>query len=910
MARIILGKRLVLTPGTRLGLYEIVGALGAGGMGEVYRAHDTKLNRDVALKVVPDAFANDPERMARFTREAQTLAALNHPNIAHIHGLEESGNVRALVMELVEGEDLSQRIARGAVPIDEALPVAKQIAEALEAAHEQGIIHRDLKPANIKVSKDGTVKVLDFGLAKLVGPALAVGASDANAAATPTATSPVMLTSAGIVLGTAAYMAPEQARGRAADRRADVWAYGCVLYEMLTATTPFAGKTLTEILAAVIHTEPDWSRVPGSTPQPVRLLLRRCLQKDPRKRLQAIGDARVTIEEILSDAVPAGAVPARPRPSKWWLAWGAAGVLTGAAIAGLVARQMTSSAEPPRPVTRFVITLPPGQQLADDSALTLSSDGSQLAYVAMDEPNGNSQIFLRAMDGVDARPIAGTEGASDPFFSPDGQWLGFFAGGSLKKVPLKGGLAERLADITNPRGGAWIDEHTIIFASYLSTLLRVSDDGGTPQPVTRFEPGETGHMSPRPLPGGKAVLFSTASTRMGAIAVQRIDTGMRQDLAQTQGDGAPDYLGSGYLTYAQAGNLMVAPFDSGRNRTGTAITAVPNVLQYSVSATGSLAYVSGRPPAAPETRLVWVSRNGTEQSVGAPPRFYNQPRLSPDGRRIAVDVIEAADRMQVWLYDLARDTFSRFTFDGINRHAVWAPDGKRLAFMSNRDGRQQIFWKLADGNGDAERLTDGGATAAPDVLNIPYSWSRDGRLLTFARLAPAAAAELCVLPLGDDSTTHSGRTAQVFRRTRAADGAPQLSPDGRWMAYASEESGRREIYVQAYPGPGGRWQISSDGGNEPLWSANGHDLFYRSGDRMMDVDISTEGEFVAGKPRQLFEGSYALAGGGYVRANYDVSPDGQRFLMLKPVQHKPAPLTQINVVLNWSDELKRLVPAR
>ena len=891
-----------LTPGTRLGVYEVVGALGAGGMGEVYRAHDTRLHRDVALKVLPDAFASDPHRVARFTREAQTLAALNHSHIAHIHGLEESGNVRALVMELVEGEDLSERIFRGAIPSDEALPIAKQIAEALEAAHEQGIIHRDLKPANIKVSRDGTIKVLDFGLAKLLDPALDEGASDANAAATPTVTTPPVLTSAGVVLGTAAYMAPEQARGRAADRRADIWAFGCVLYEMLTADRPFGGETLTDVIAAVIHTEPDWSRLPGSTPQPVRLLLRRCLQKDPRQRLQAIGDARVTIEEVLSGAVPGDALPARSRWSKWWLASGAAGVLAGATIAGLVAWQMTSSAEPPRPVTRFVITLPPGQQLAGLSALALSPDGSQLAYVAMDGANANRQIFLRAMDGVDAKPIAGTEGASSPFFSPDGQWLGFFAGGSLKKLPLRGGAAVNLADVTNPTGGAWIDEHTIVFASYLSTLLRVSDDGGTPQSLTRFEPGETAHMSPRPLPGGKEVLFSTASTRMSAIAVQRIDSGARHDIIKTPEPSAPQYVGPGYVIYEQAGSLMAASFDTERNRAGTPIAAVPDVLQYSVSATGSLVYVAGKPPAAPQARLVWVSRDGTEQSVGAPPRYYNQPRLSPDGRRVAVDVIESS--MQVWLYDLTRDIFSRFTFGGDNRHAVWAPDGKRLAFMSNRDGGQQIFWKRADGSGDAERVPGGGSTA-PGVLNIPYSWSRDGRLLAIARLAPATAAELCVLRLDDDSTTRSGATPPVFTRTRAADGAPQLSPDGRWMAYASEESGRREIYVQAYPGPGGRWQISSDGGNEPLWSANGRELFYRSGGRMMVVDISTEGESLAGKPRQLFEGSHVRAGGGYVRANYDVAPDGQRFLMLKAVEQAPAPLTQIHVVLNWSEDLKR-----
>jgi eukaryotic-like serine/threonine-protein kinase len=885
-------------------VYEVVGVLGAGGMGEVYRAHDTKLNRDVALKVLPDAFAGDPRRVARFTREAHTLAALNHSNIAHIHGLEEVGNVRALAMELVEGEDLSERLFRGTIPGDEALLIAKQIAEALEAAHEQGIIHRDLKPANIKVSsRDGTVKVLDFGLAKLLDPALDEGAS-ANAAATPTVTSPSTLTSAGVVLGTPAYMAPEQARGRDADRRADIWAFGCVLYEMLTAKRPFGGETLTDVMAAVIDAEPDWSRLPGSTPPPVRQLLRRCLQKDPRKRLQAIGDARVAIEEILSGAVPSDAVPPRSRLSKWGLISAAAGVLAGATIAGVIAWKITSAAGPPRPVTRFVITLPPGQQLADASALALSSDGSQLAYVAMD--GANRQLYLRAMDDVDAKPIAGTEGATSPFFSPDGQWLGFFAGGSLKKLPLRGGTPVNLADVTNPAGGAWIDEHTIVFASYLSTLLRVSDTGGTPQLLTRFAPGETAHMWPRPLSGGKGVLFSTASTRTSAIAAQRIDTGARYDIIQTPEPGAPGYVTPGYVIYAQAGNLMAASFDAERNRRGPPIAAVPDVLQYSASATGSLAYVPGKPASAPQTRLVWVSRDGTERSVGAPPRFYNQPRLSPDGRRVAVDVIE--NGMQVWLYDLTRDIFSRFTFDGDNRHAVWAPDGKRLAFMSNRDGGQQLLWKRADGSGDAEPLPGRGSTTARDVLNIPYSWSRDGRLLAIARLAPAAAAELCVLHVEDDSTMRSGGTPPVFTRTRAADGAPQLSPDGHWMAYASEESGRREIYVQAYRGPGGRWQISNDGGNEPLWSASGRELFYWSGDRMMGVEISTQGEFLAGKPRQILTGSYVRAAGGYARANYDVSPDGQRFLMLKSVEKKPAPLTQILVVLNWSDELKRRLP--
>ncbi len=893
-----------LTTGQRIGPYEIAAPLGAGGMGEVYRARDSKLGRDVALKVLPEAFARDAERMARFQREAKFLASLNHPNIASIYGLEDSGSTHALVMELVEGPTLADRIKAGPIPIDEALRIAKQICDALEYAHERGIVHRDLKPANVKVTRDDAVKVLDFGLAK----AIEGEATDVDLINSPTMSR--MATLAGVLLGTAAYMSPEQAKGKPVDRRADIWAFGCLLYEMLTQKMVFHGETVTDTLAAVIRAEPDWSPLPAATPIRVRVLLQRCLQKDPKQRLRDIGDARIALEEVLSGALeqfPAAAAAGQVKRPPWLsLATGFAGLLIGAAIAAFAASNLKPS--PARPVIRTMISLPAGQRLAglDHLALAISSDGSEIAYLAATQGANAQQIYVRPMDSTEARPVPGTEGAIDPFFSPDGRWLGFFVDGILKKIPVNGSVAQTLEiDVANAQGASWNSEGQIVFAPGLSVISQVSDAGGVSRPLTHFSTGESSHSWPQFLPDGKAVLFLSIASP--TIAVQPIDGGQRRNLIQGQAGTMPRYATSGHLIYAQAGALMAAPFDLRRLEvTGSAVAAVQGVLQsaevngpaqYSVSATGSLIYVSGNLQAT-QRRLVWVSRNGVEQALPAPPRDYEQPRLSPDGRRIAVGVVETGG-VQIDLYDLGRDALSRWTFAGINnQYPVWTPDGKRIAFMSDADGTLTIAWQLADGSGGLEHLT-----SKSGETSVPFSWSPDGKLLAGIQVAPPTAPEIMVLQLSD-------RKAQRFLQNQAQtfQDAPQFSPDGHWLAYASDESGRREIYVQPYPGPGGKWQISTDGGNEPLWNRNGRELFYRVDEKMMAVDITTQPGFAAGKPRQLFEGHYLRNGVGYARPNYDISPDGQRFLMVRSVEQEQSPPTQINVVLNWTEELKRLVP--
>jgi eukaryotic-like serine/threonine-protein kinase len=900
-----------ISNGTRLGSYEVLAPIGAGGMGEVYQAHDTKLGRDVAIKILPEAFAHDPERLSRFQREAKMLAALNHPNIATIHGLEHSDGTHFLIMELVSGENLADRIKReGAVPVEEALKIAVQIAEALEAAHEKGIIHRDLKPANVKVTPEGKVKVLDFGLAK----AFAGDGESSDPSESPTLSRAA--TMQGVILGTAGYMSPEQARGKSVDKRTDIWAFGCVLYDMLTGKQAFDGEDITEILAAVVKTEPDWQALPAATPVKVRDLLRRCLQKDKTLRLRDAGDACIEIQEALSAPVPANPMNAVASKLGGWRlpALVSLAVLVVAGLVGSVAWTLKPAPAPPAVpvVARFTVALRPNEQIALGSGgLAISPDGTYIAYTSTPS-GGTRQLFLRPMDRSEAIAIPGSDGATGPFFSPDGQWIAFTAGGKLNKAPLAGGTPIALCDKSNAGTGSWSADGTIFFPD--TKLMRVSAAGGTPQAVTTPEvkPGESGPRWPEVLPGGQAILYVTGGTNRAFsddanIIVLSLKTGQRKTLIQ--GGTSPHYLSTGHLVYAQGGRLLAVSFDLGRlELTGAAAPILEDVRQgtggmsaYSLARDGSLVYVNGGEGGASQrVTLNWVDRKGTEQPLPAPPHVYLNPRLSPDGRQVALDIVEA-DKWDVWIYDLMRDTLTRLTFEGINGFPVWTPDGEKVAYMSQRTGPPNIYWTPTDGSGAEERLTTVGGTN-----QTPMSFSPDGRTLVYNQQDPKTGYDLWVLPLQGE------RKPQIFLQTPFNERSARLSPDGRWLAYVSDESGRYEVYVRPFPGPGGKWQISTEGAAEVTWSPRVNELFFRTGkqrEKMMVVDIQTQPTFSAGKPRQLFEGPYANnAAAGAWGPDYSIAPDGRRFLMLKPKEQQQTALTQINVVLNWSEELKRRVP--
>jgi Tol biopolymer transport system component/tRNA A-37 threonylcarbamoyl transferase component Bud32 len=897
---------MAILPGRRLGPYEILSAIGAGGMGEVYKARETRLDRIVAIKVLPTHLADRSELRERFEREARTIASLNHPHICTLHDIGQENGVDYLVMEYLEGETLAKRLLKGSLPMEQVLQYAIEIADALDKAHRKGVTHRDLKPGNIMLTKTGT-KLLDFGLAKLrreIAPTN-VALSDL-----PTAKDP--LTAEGAIVGTLQYMAPEQLEGKEVDARTDIFAFGAVVYEMATRKRAFEGKSQASVIGAILKDEPPAiSSFQPMTPPALDRVVKKCLRKDPDERWQNARDVTDELRWIAEGGsqatfAPTAAVKGIRVLRRRTLILGFGALLLLAAIAS-VATWNLKPAPSPQPVTRTVITLPPGQNLS--STMALSPDGTHLAYVAIQ--SGTQQLYLRAMDSLDAKLIPGAEGATEPFFSPDGQWLGFFAGGKLKKVSVSGGAAITLSGAeTFHNGASWGSQGTIIFGTATEPLKQVSDAGGAPQSLTRLEKGETRHRWPEFLPGGKAVLFAAgngANWSGAQIAAQSVLTGERRNLVQ--GGMYPHYAPSGYLVYVQGGTLMAVPFDPQRlTTTGAAVPVVEGVLQsansgaawYSISATGSLVYALGSTQAT-QRRLVWVNRNGAEQPLAAPAHSYETPRISPDGRRVSVDIREQGS--QVWVFDLARETLTRLTFEGnTNQNPAWTPNGKRIAFQSNKEGSVfNLFWLLADGSGGLERL------ATSEYLQAPNSWSPDGQLLTFTELSPTTGWDIWVLRLGDPSAS-SGQVgkSQPFLRTQFTEGAPRFSPDGRWLAYVSDESGRFEIYVQPYPGPGGKWQISTEGGTEPAWNHNGRELFYRSGDKMMAVDIATQPGFAAGKPRMLFEGPYVRTAATI--PTYDVSPDGQRFLMLKPSESAGGAPTQINVVLNWFEELKQKVP--
>jgi Tol biopolymer transport system component/tRNA A-37 threonylcarbamoyl transferase component Bud32 len=904
---------MAILPGRRLGPYEILSAIGAGGMGEVYKARDTRLDRIVAIKVLPTHLADRAELRERFEREAKTIASLNHPHICTLHDIGHQDEIDFLVMEYLEGETLAQRLLKSSLALEQVLQYAIEIADALDKAHRKGVTHRDLKPGNIMLTKTGT-KLLDFGLAKLKQEA---APANLPLSELPTAVDP--LTAQGSIVGTLQYMAPEQLEGKEVDARTDIFAFGTVVYEMATGKKCFEGKSQASLIASILQIDPPpISSLQPMTPPALDHVVKTCLAKEPDERCQSAKDLTDELKWIAEGGSQVGLAPTAAMKSFHGLGRRALilslGIFVlGATIAGIAVWNLKPTPSPtPQLVSRLKIALPQGQQLAgleNGPAVALSPDGTHLAYVA--RQGGIQQLYLRAMDSLDSKPIPGTEGAMNPFFSPDGQWLGFFTGGSLKKVSVSGGAALPLGDAGTPRGASWGSQGMIVFApTTTSGLQQVSDGGSAPQLLTHLEKGDVSHRWPEFLPGGRAVLFAAGPNGINftnaQVAVQSFGTGQRRNLIQ--GGTYPHYAASGHLVYAQRGTLMAMPFDLRRlEATGAAVPVVEGVLQslssgvaqYSVSAAGSLVYVSGGIQSA-QRRLVWVSRNGAEQSVAAAAHSYFSPRLSPDGQRVAVGITEQDS--QVWLYDLSRETLSRFTFEGnYSLLPVWTPDGKRIAFESNKEGPLNLFWQMADGSGGPERLN------TSEYIQVPMSWSPDGQLLAFFEVNPTTQRDIWVLRMGDPwPGSGQVRKAQPFLRTRFDEAVPRFSPDGRWLAYISDESGRYEIYVQPYPGPGRKWQISTEGGTEPAWNPNGRELFYRSGDKMMAVDIATQPGFAAGTPRMLFEGPYEPA--PFPLANYDVSHDGQRFLMLKPTEQAQAAPTQINVVLNWFEELKRKVP--
>jgi eukaryotic-like serine/threonine-protein kinase len=892
-----------LGPGARLGPYEIVSAIGAGGMGEVYLATDTNLGRQVAIKVLPEAFAQDAERLARFEREAKTLASLNHPHIAQIYGLEKSSGVHALVMELVEGEDLSQRIARGPIPLDEALPIVKQIAEALEAAHEQGIIHRDLKPANIKVRSDGTVKVLDFGLAKALEPAVAAGR---DASLSPTITSPAMMTSVGVLLGTAAYMSPEQARGKAADRRSDIWAFGCVVYEMLAGRPLFNAVGIADTLARVITKEPDYSVLPANMPLAILRLLRRCLQKEWKNRLADISDAKLEIHEALAELTAEKSAritaPGRAR-ERGVLAVAVLAIVT-ALVAGVLSYRRSPA--PDTRVYRSSILLPPGTSFGvviPSSRFALSPDGRQLAFVAA-TAGGVSQLWLQPLDGLSAHPLPGTEGAASPFWSPDNRSIAFYAGGKLKIVDAAGGTPITLADAIGNPGGAWNRDNVILFSSIGtgSVIRRISASGGMPSPVTKLEDTnrETQHWAPFFLPDGRHFLYVAAGSKSGpntlnGIYVTSLESPDRKLLVR---GGSNAKYAEGHLFFMKGQTLMSQPFDPDRlELTGTPVPIAEEVAVgglsgsfggYAVSDNGVLAYQRGA--GGDVSQLIWVDRTGKQLETIADLAEYGDVELSPDGRRVAVSIGTATGTTRdIWLVDLLRGLRTRFTFDPLQDILpTWSPNGDEIFFSSNRHGIYEIYRKVTSGSGNDDVLH-----SSDSGNEFPLSWSRDSRFALIGRGA-AGAGDIWVLPLSGDQKPYP------FVESSFDEYPAVFSFDGRWVAYASNESGRYEVYVAPFPKRGGKWQVSTAGGNYPRWRRDGRELFYLAPDnRLTAATVNGEGSgFEIGIAHTLFE-TRTLVNSRYM---YDASPDGQRFLINTRVEQVSQPIT---LVVNWLALLRR-----
>ena len=887
-------------------------------MGDVYQATDTKLNRSVAIKLLPDAFASDEDRLSRFRREAQVLASLNHPNIAHIYGIEQSGKARCIVMELVEGETLQARIQRGRIPLAEALTIGKQIVEALEAAHEKGVIHRDLKPGNVMLAFDGKVKVLDFGLAK---------AHDSNPSNPAVSNSPTMslaVTNAGVILGTAAYMSPEQAKGRAVDRRSDIFAFGCVLYEMLSGKRAFDGDDVTDILGAVLRMEPDWSQLPEALPSGVHSLLRLTLEKNVKNRRSDATDVRLDIEALLKEPVSTEpkAIEFVERPL-WKRALPVAlALLVGGVIAGTAIWQLRPAA--PLPVTRFPLTLADGQQFTTTGRMTLaiSPDGAHMVYVA------NNRLYHRAMSELEDRPIPGTEmwgSAGNPVFSPDGRTIVFYASSdrTLKKIALTGGASVTLCSADTPYGMSW-GEGGIVFGQGSKGIMRVSENGGTPELLVSVQTGELAH-GPQVLPGGESILYtvatgtSAASTPMwdkAQVYVQSLKPGSARQ-AIIQGGTDARYVATGHVVYAFSGTLFAVPFDLRRLQvTGGQVPVVEGVrrsasgltgsAQFSLSSTGSLIYIPGSVSnTAGDRTLAALGRQGGVERLTLPLKAYAFPRVSPDGKRVAVSTDEATES-NVWIVDIAGATAPRqLTLGGANRFPVWSADGERVAFQSDREGDPAIFWQKADGTGTAERLTK----PEQGVAHIPDSWSPDGKWLSYTALKGTDFA-VWMLSLQD-------RKVSVFAEKAGAQiGRSAFSPDGHWIAYQSTETGQNRIFVQPFPGTGAKYPVTA--GGHPFWSPDGRELIYNPGPSSINaVSVNTRPTFSFGVPASLPGGLSGLLSRNPATDPrvWDMTPDGKRII---GVIDAATPTTtvgaatspQIQVVLNWFEELKQRAPVK
>lgn len=893
--------------------YRVDAKLGSGGMGTVYKATDTKLGRQVALKLLRSELVEDATSKARFEREARALGSLNHPNIAAIYGFEESDGMRFLSLEYVEGPTLAERLRRGALPIRDTISVGLQIAQALEAAHAKNIIHRDLKPSNIKVTENGQVKVkvLDFGLAKTIEPLQA--AVEATAA-----TLSEQVTQRMSIVGTPAYMSPEQVSGKELDSRTDIWSFACVLYEAVTGKLAFRGTTTTEVLAAVLEREPDWTILPAATPASLERLLKRCLRKDPSSRLRDIGDARIDLEDTLTtpgQVQPAAKGVMTRRTAISALAGVAAGVAAG--VLGSNWQRGQSS----RGTMRLRLPVPEGGILSAsfNRRVAISPDGTHVVFNVLPSASLGSappaSFFIHSIHDLEPKPLKAQGGGA--FFSPNGQLIGYLspAGGNieLRKIGLGGGAPATVCKLENFIGATWADDDTIYLVSTVpGGLMRVPAGGGEPKECggVDFASGERQHRFPCALPGAKEVLLtvSTADSETfddAHIVVLNTENGRRKTLIE--GGTHPRYSPSGHLVYARNGSLLAVRFDAKRLEiTGQPFTVLEGVqmsrnsgvANYDVSASGDLVYIGG-PADKGERKLVWVDRNGKAEPLPLPPRAYLHPRISPDMRQLAVEI--EGPNHHLYVYDFARAVLSQMTTDGVSHWPLWSPDGKELLYRAGRMGRFRM-WKIpADRSAPPAQLPGTGTSQSAE------SWSPDGRTIAYTTVAGFnSPPQIFVESLGGDYES------RLFFDTRAAAGSPKFSPDGRWLAYCSNESGKAQVYVQAFPGPGPKIQISSDGGTDPVWNGRGGELYYRNGDSMMAVAVTTAPTFRAGRPQELWRGHYShgmstsCGPAGATSSNYDVTADGRRFLMIKDEAPDTAVSREIVVVLNWADEVGRL----